>query len=68
MSIITIQMMITIKSIIKEATVLEKNGISFEGTVHEQGNSVIRIKTSDKTKVDEIINSYRNNNSIKNLI
>lgn len=52
----------------KEATVLEKNGISFEGTVHEQGNSVIRIKTSDKTKVDEIINSYRNNNSIKNLI
>lgn len=37
----------------------------FGWPIHEQGNSVIRIKTSDKTKVDEIINSYKNNNSIK---
>lgn len=48
--------------------ILEKNGINIGGPIHKQGNSVIRIKTSDKTKVDEIINSYRNNNSIKNLI
>ena len=47
----------------REATALEKNGINFGGPIHEQGNSVIRIKTSDKTKVDEIINSYKNNNS-----
>ena len=47
----------------REATALEKNGINFGGSIHEQGNSVIRIKTSDKTKVDEIINSYKNNNS-----
>lgn len=47
----------------REATALEKNGINFGGPIHEQGNSVIRIKTSDKTKVDEIINSYENNNS-----
>ena len=49
----------------REATALEKNGINIGGPIHKQGNSVIRIKTSDKTKVDEIINSYRNNNSIK---
>ena len=47
----------------REATALEKNGINFGGPIHEQGNSVIRIKTSDKTKVDEIINSYKNNYS-----
>ena len=41
----------------REATALEKNGINFGGPIHEQGNSVIRIKTSDKTKVDEIINT-----------
>lgn len=57
-----------IKISFQEAKMLEKQGINFEGTVHEQGHSVIRIKTTDRIKVDNILSLYRYNDNIRNLI
>lgn len=57
-----------IKISFEEAKMLEKQDINFEGTVHEQGHSVIRIKTTDRIKVDNILSLYRYNDNIRNLI